>query len=117
MSRLFDILLEDDALEDIPRAPPPFVLRRHRRRPLHPEQVAARLREKAASTSPEVRRAVHGWVAILYPENHPRIVREVPPGSTLEEARAALAKELEWTGPCDAWLVMKQHPKQRTVRP
>jgi hypothetical protein len=103
---------------------PGKVLRSRRQRPLHPEQIADMLRAKAAGTSAEIGFAPHGLLVIVTlddqwgPNGFPkRIVRELLPGATLDDARRTLDAELRLHGPRNAWIVAKSRPDQKTVRP
>jgi len=114
------------------------VLRSRRRRPLHPEAVHDRLRERSAGQTATVGPTPYGWLVILYPEEgmkgcggeggrgsggegvqrfRKRIVRETSEDATYADACALLEQEMLLVGRCDAWIVAKRVPHQRTVRP
>lgn len=120
MSRL--ALIEETDLPTQPRSSK--VLRRRRRRPLHPEQIATQLRDAAAARTSRLGPTPHGWLVIVYlddvigPNGYPRrIVRETVPDATLADARAILAAELREHGRRSAWIVAKSQHDQKTVRP
>lgn len=101
--------------EPDPNAP---ILRQNRRGgPLHPEEIARRLRERAARATAGVGPTPYGWLVLLYPEGEKRIVRKTDVNATYEDACALRDRELAWAGPCDAWIVAKRVPDQKTLRP
>jgi hypothetical protein len=107
-------------IDDVPAAPPRDtgpIIRNRKRRPLHPEEIQKRLRDRANANVVLRTPTAFGWLVILYPDAGGRIVRETGEGATYEDAHDLLEKEQRWTGPCDAWIVAKQHPGQRTVLP
>ena len=123
MSRLAPI--DEVDLPPQPRRAPTKVLRSRRRRPLHPEQIAGLLRDQAARASVgALAAAPHGWLVIVYlddqigPNGFPkRVVRELLPGTTLEDARHVLDTETRILGRRDAWIVAKSRADQKTVKP
>lgn len=106
-------------IDDLPPRPPPDrgpIIRNRKRRPLHPEEIHRRLRERAEGKIASRGPTPFGWLVILYPETG-RVVRETRENATYEEAVALYERERSWIGPCDGWIVAKQRPDQRTVRP
>lgn len=110
MSRLTDASLvrEGAAANDV-RTEAAFKLRTkgRRLRPLHPEQVDAELRRKAASTSPATYAAPFGWLLRLYGEDGRRTFIDVPPGSSYESAVALRDRELRTGRYEKIWLERK----------
>ena len=118
MSRLAPI---DDCGRPPPK-PDESVLRHRRRSPLHPEEIQKRLRTGAAKKTVGVGPTPYGWLVILYleeigPNGFPkRVVRSTAEDATYADACTLLEQEMLLTGSCDAWIVAKRVPNQKTVR-
>lgn len=114
MSRIGTFGMDDAA--PAPRAPTGPILRRNRRRPLHPEAIADLLRARAAQTVTRRGPTPYGWLIILYAETG-RVLRHTDVDATYEEARALFESEQSWAGTCDGWIIAKRTPHQSTVMP
>ncbi len=91
MSRL-SLLAEDDVRGSV--APDGPILRRNRRRALHPDAVADLLRERAARDVCARGPTHFGWAIVLWTPGGRRIVRETHPHATYAEACALRAEEM-----------------------
>ncbi len=108
MSRL-SLLDEDDGPRS--RAPDGPILRRNRRRPLHPSHVHDLLRERAARDVC-VRGPTHfGWAIVIWTRGR-RVVRDTHPNATYAEACALRDAEMMALGDDveSSWLKQKAHP-------
>jgi len=114
MSRIGTLHI-DDVPQGAPRDPGP-VIRNRRRRPLHPEEIQRRLRERSAILTARQGPTPYGWLVILYSEGG-RIVRHTSPDATYADARTLLETERSWAGDGDAWIVAKRTPHQSAVLP
>jgi hypothetical protein len=113
VSRVGDLGIDDVAPKAYVDGP---VIRNRRRKPLHPEQIQKLLREKTARKVAKRGPTPYGWLVFLF-SSAGKIVRETRENATYEEAQELLAREKSWAGDCDAWIVAKQTPHQRTIRP
>jgi len=105
----------DDAAP-APRAPAGPILRRNRKRPLHPETIADLLRERAAQVVTRRGPTPYGWLIILYADSG-RVVRHTAVDATYEDACKIYETEQSWAGMCGGWIVAKRTPHQSTVLP
>lgn len=107
MSRLSDPDGEAPFKRPSPRGP---VLRKHRKKPLHPEEIARRL---AASAKLSEAHPVegwqwrYGWLLLLWDDREERHTRNLSPHVSYDEACQIRDKELETGGYERAWLIRK----------
>jgi hypothetical protein len=88
---------------------PPFALKSRRRRPLHPEQIDARLAARSAGTG-SLPFAPFGWLLRLYRFDGSREYRNIPPGASYEAACAIRTTELRTGRYEKIWLEQKREP-------
>lgn len=86
-----------------------FRLRQRRRRALHPETVHDELRAKAAATSEGLAAAPFGWVLKLYSKDGGRTYRNLPPGTSYQDAAGVRDRELASGWYDKIWLEKKSY--------
>ena len=84
------------------------VLRRNRKKPLHPEEIERRLREKSVAEMPKT--GWHwpfGWLLIVFLDNDQRRYRDIPASCTYEDA--IRIRDLEYAAPdCEGTLLIRK---------
>jgi len=86
------------------------ILRRNRRRPLHPSTVADLLRERAARDVCERGPTHFGWAIVLWTDLGRRVVVETHSTATYAEARTIRDQEMIRGDVSSAWIKQKAHP-------
>jgi hypothetical protein len=107
MSRLSMLGIDDGPPARAPQDGP--VLRRNRRRPLHPETIQDLLREKAARNVVRRGPTPWGWEVRGWFEDGQRRRYETGPNGTYEDAKA-LREEMVSDGAWMVWLKAKTEP-------
>jgi len=108
MSKLFS----PDEPEHVRRAFRGPVLRRNRKRPLHPEEVHARLRERSVAEMPKV--GWHwpfGWLLVLWNPDGTKRFLDISRNATYEDAVRERDQELEFGDYEGATLIRKTYER------
>jgi hypothetical protein len=101
-------LSEDDVRSD--KATDGPILRRNRRKALHPDAVHDLLRERAARDVCERGPTHFGWAIILWTDAGRRVVVETSEIATYAEACAIRDREMARGDISSAWIKQKAHP-------
>lgn len=109
MSRLSD---PDEHYDARPKVVGP-VLRRRRKRPLHPETIHDLLRAKVVSETPPAGWSwPHGWLLILWETSGRKLYRDLSPKLSYEQACEERDEEMSSGDYDKAWLIKKTRERE-----